>query len=70
MENKNNCPVLVAAAIASGNPLSFNTDCGEEKCAWWMPKDSCCAIAVLAASNVVTSEALNTEIQVVNYRGS
>jgi len=71
MENNTcRCPILVAAAVASGAPDNYNPDCGKEACAWWMPNDRCCAIGVLAATSVVTSEALNTEIQVITYEGS
>jgi DNA-binding Xre family transcriptional regulator len=44
--------------------------CARQNCAWWMPDNGCCAIATLAASAAVVSDALSTEIQVVNYEGS
>lgn len=61
-EKKTICPLLTATK-------SYLQNCLEERCAWWMPDDGCCAIATLAASAAVASEALSTEIQVVTYEG-
>ena len=64
MEEPANCPLMMGPFKAT------NTRCLGKTCAWWMPNDGCCAIASLAASAAVASEALNTEIQVVNYEGT
>ena len=63
-EGKAICPLFMASAAF------MDTHCLGERCAWWMPDDACCAAATLAASAAVASDALNTEIQVVNYEGS